>query len=105
MAVLFEYTLKNHPNILEATRYENLEFKSTELAYQASNTNPFINQIPGIIASKTGFTDLAGGNLVVAYDAGLNRPIIISVLGSSQDGRFSDTLKLVGASLDYISNE
>ena len=51
------------------------------------------------IASKTGFTDLAGGNLVIAFDAGLSHPIIISVLGSTQEGRFRDVEKLVTASL------
>lgn len=102
MAILFEYTLKNYPKILEATRYKNLQFASAEKIYNAENTNPFVDQVPNLIASKTGYTDLAGGNLVIAYDAGLNRPIIISVLGSSQEGRFTDALKLVEASLKYI---
>lgn len=102
MASLFEYTLKNQPEILEATRYKNLVFESAEKKYIAENTNEIINDIPNVIASKTGFTDLAGGNLVVAFDAGLNRPIIISVLGSSEEGRFNDVQKLVAASLKYI---
>ncbi|KKQ78190.1 MAG: hypothetical protein A3A96_00135 [Candidatus Zambryskibacteria bacterium RIFCSPLOWO2_01_FULL_39_39] len=102
MATLFEYTLRNYPEILEATRYKNLEFESSDKKYSAENTNTFIDRIPNIIASKTGFTDLAGGNLVVAFDAGLNRPIIISVLGSTEEGRFTDVLELVEASLKYI---
>lgn len=102
MALLFEYTLKNHPKILEATRYQNLRFASNEKVYSAQNTNAAVNQIPNLIASKTGYTDLAGGNLVVAFDPGLNRPIIISILGSSEEGRFEDTLKLVEASMKYF---
>lgn len=102
MALLFEYTLKNYPKILEATRYKNLRFASAEKIYSAENTNIAVDQIPNLIASKTGYTDLAGGNLVVAYDAGLNRPIVISILGSTEAGRFEDTLKLVEASLKYI---
>lgn len=105
MATLFEYTLKNYPEILEATRYKNLEFQSAQKNYPAENTNSFVDQIPNLLASKTGYTDLAGGNLVVAFDAGLGRPIIISVLGSSAEGRFSDALKLVDASLQYIQQE
>ncbi len=105
MALLFEYTLQNHPQILEGTRYKNLKFESAEKIYSAENTNAFVDQIPNILASKTGYTDLAGGNLVIAYDAGLNRPIIISVLGSTEEGRFEDTLKLVDASLKYIQAE
>lgn len=102
MAILLEYIMQNRPHLLEATRYKNLAFASAEKVYNADNTNAFVDQIPGLIASKTGYTDLAGGNLVIAFDAGLNRPIIISILGSSTDGRFSDALKLVEASIEYI---
>lgn len=104
MAILFEYTLKNYPEILEATRYKNLEFASAEKIYSAENTNTIIDKIPNVIASKTGFTDLAGGNLVVAFDAGLGRPIVISVLGSTEEGRFSDVLQLVNATLKQLPN-
>ncbi len=104
MAVLFEYTLKNYPKILEVTRYKNLEFTSAENKYSAENTNTIIDKIPDIIASKTGYTDLAGGNLVVAFDAGLNRPIIVSVLGSTQEGRFIDALKLIDATIKQLPN-
>ena len=104
MTILFEYTLKNYPQILEATRYKNLEFASVNKKYSAENTNVVIDKIPNIIASKTGYTDLAGGNLVIVFDAGLNRPIIISVLGSTAEGRFEDALKLVNATIKFISN-
>ncbi len=104
MASLFEYTLKNHPEILEATRYKNLQFASANKIYHANNTNIFVNKIPNLIASKTGFTDLAGGNLVVAFDAGLNRPIIISVLGSTEEGRFTDVLQLVETTIKQLPN-
>lgn len=102
MATLFEYTLRNYPEILEATRYKNLQFASAERVYSADNTNVLVDKIPNLIASKTGFTDLAGGNLVIAFNVGLNRPIIISVLGSTEKGRFTDVQKLVEASLKYI---
>jgi len=104
MALLFKYTLKNHPEILEATRYENLEFTSGAGVYSATNTNKFVDQIPDLIASKTGFTDLAGGNLVIAFNAGINRPIIISVLDSTEEGRFTDVLKLVKATINQLPN-
>lgn len=105
MALLFEYALKNYPEVLEATRYKNLEFQSAEKKYPAENTNMVVDKIPNIIASKTGYTDLAGGNLVVAYDAGLGRPIVVSVLGSTEEGRFNDVLQLVEASRKFISQE
>lgn len=102
MVTLFEYTLKNYPEVLEVTRYKNVNFASAARVYPAGNTNALVDKIPNLIASKTGYTDLAGGNLIVAFDAGLNRPIIIAVLGSSQEGRFSDTLQLVEATLKEL---
>lgn len=105
MATLFEYTLKNYPEILEVTRYKNLEFKSNAKKYEAENTNEVVDQIPNLIASKTGYTDLAGGNLVVAFDAGLGQPVIVAILGSTAEGRFTDVLQLVEASREYINQK
>jgi len=99
MAILFSYILKNHHSLLEATAYEIVEINSLDMLHEVTNTNNIVNEIPSLIASKTGFTDLSGGNLVIAYEAGPMRPIVISVMGSSIDGRFSDVKKLVGASL------
>ena len=69
----------------------------------AKNTNIDVEKIPGLLASKTGYTTLAGGNLVVAFDASIGRPIIVVVLGSSQEGRFKDVQSLVNASIKYVS--
>jgi len=75
------------------------------IRHVSTNTNEYVGRIPNLIASKTGYTDLAGGNLVIAFDAGLMRPIIISVLGSSREGRFTDVEKLVWATLESITRE
>jgi D-alanyl-D-alanine carboxypeptidase (penicillin-binding protein 5/6) len=99
-AKLLEYAVINAPEIVESTRHTYIEFESlSDINHLATNTNSSIDNVPGLIASKTGFTDLAGGNLVIAYDAGINRPIIIAVLGSTQEGRFKDIENLVAASL------
>ena len=52
-----------------------------------------------MLASKTGFTDLAGGNLAVAFNAGLLRPVVVVVLGSTRDEREEDVQKLIHATL------
>lgn len=65
--------------------------------YSVANTNYFADNTPGLIASKTGFTDLAGGNLVVRVDRGLGQEIIVVVLGSTREERFSDTSKILEA--------
>lgn len=96
MAFLMEHMLREYPELLEATREgEHIVYDSAGFHFSAENTNEVAVQIPGLIGSKTGYTDLAGGNLVIAFDAGLNRPVVISVLGSTRDGRFSDVMTLV----------
>lgn len=93
---LMEHILTEYPEILEATKNESTQVISdTGLTHEVDNTNPTISRIEGIIGSKTGYTDLAGGNLAVAFDAAFNRPIIVVVLGSTRTGRFEDVLSLV----------
>lgn len=102
MAVLLSSVVMEKPHLLEATTYEVFNIASQEFLHDATNTNTALGSIPNIIASKTGFTDLAGGNLAVAFDAGVNRPVVAVVLGSSYDGRFTDMEKLVRATLKRI---
>ncbi|MEK7662401.1 MAG: hypothetical protein AAB355_02840 [Patescibacteria group bacterium] len=95
VARIMEEFIVKYPDILEATAYSLVIFHSEdEKAHNAENTNKTVEKIPGIIASKTGFTDIAGGSLAIAFDAGLGQPIIIVVLGGTLNGRFSDVLEL-----------
>lgn len=104
VANLLKYILANKPELLEATKLTSSTFDSSLGAHTAVNTDTEISKIPGLIASKTGYTTLAGGNLAIAFDAGLGHPIIAVVLGSSQDGRFSDMSQLVKATLSYVND-
>ena len=54
------------------------------------NTNQTIETLSGAEASKTGYTDRAGGNLAVIVDISVGHPIVIVVLGSTRQGRFQD---------------
>lgn len=95
---LLEYMLEHYPGLLPVTTEQAIRvFNDNGDFHDAENTNPVITAIPNIRASKTGYTDLAGGNLVVAFDAGFNRTVIVTVLGSSRQGRFDDVLTLVKA--------
>lgn len=101
---LLSYILKNHPDILEATKHKRINVTSIDnFTHTAINTDEIVANIPGIKASKTGYTDMAGGNLIVAFDPELGRPIIISVLGSTVSGRFDDVEKLITATLKALS--
>ena len=98
VSFLMEYIVNNYPEIITPTQEAATRIYNTAGAYhEVNNTNEVALEIPNMIGSKTGFTDLAGGNLTIAFDAGLNRPIIITVLGSTRDERFTDVLTLVSA--------
>jgi D-alanyl-D-alanine carboxypeptidase len=106
IAFLMEHIVLQEPDILSATQENQERIYSNDGTYHdAINTNYYISEIPGLIGSKTGYTDLAGGNLVVAFDAGLNRPIIISVLGSSRHERFTDVQALVKEAQRYVAQQ
>ncbi len=99
---LLQHIITQKPTLLEATKYPVSTISSATKNHTAKNTDTIISDIPGLIASKTGYTTLAGGNLAVAFDVGLQHPIIIVVLGSTQDGRFTDVSTLVKATLAYV---
>jgi len=103
VSFLMEHIIKTYPDILIPTQQTTTRVYNASGDYHTTeNTNDIVNQIPNLIGSKTGYTDLAGGNLTIAFDLGLNRPIIITVLGSTRDERFSDVLKLVAAVQESI---
>lgn len=88
------------PTIAEATTHTAVTAYSTAgIPHSLSNTNQDVTAMPGILLSKTGFTDIAGGNLVVVFDAGINHPIAVVVLGSTHEARFTDVEKLISATL------
>jgi len=95
VAHLMEHIIENKPDLIDATTHKKLKLFSNIRQHTAINTNKIIDKLPGVIASKTGYTDLAGGNLAVAFDAGLAHPVIAVVLNSTFDGRFTDMEKIV----------
>lgn len=104
VAKLFYNTVAMHPDVFETTGLNNLKTASMgNKVHKFKNTNTDVEKITGIIASKTGFTDLAQGNLTVLIDTGINHPVAVVVLGSSEKGRFSDTEKLVAAAIQAVS--
>lgn len=99
-AKLIAYIIKNDSSLMEATGLASINFRSREF----KNTNRIIGDLPGLIAGKTGSSELAGGNLAVAVDLGYNHPVIIVVLGSTPEGRFSDVKKLYQAAVSDMIN-
>lgn len=103
VAKLMTVILNVNPELLSITTLSATNVPSLEGPVLAINTNPATKKFPGLFASKTGFTDLAGGNLAIAFDAGLYQPIIIVVLGSSEKGRVNDTLSLAKATINWFA--
>lgn len=102
-AKLIEYILKNHPEILTPTTKATTRlYNQTGGYHEANNTNSHLVNTPNILGSKTGYTDLANGNLAIVFDADQNHPVIVVVLNSSYDGRFSDVDNLIKATKETI---
>lgn len=106
IATLIGYAVANYPDIFRNTKYNELKMDSlNKISHTAVNTNKALDGIPFIIASKTGYTDLAGGNLAIVFDAGIGEPIAAVVLGSTLDGRFEDIKKLSSAAISNLSTQ
>ncbi len=96
MARLFAYAVKTYPQIFGATATKVASISSLDKIHNIDNTNTVVEEIPGIRASKTGFTGLSGGNLVVDTNKDGKETVII-VMGSTYDDRFVDMKMLTGA--------
>jgi D-alanyl-D-alanine carboxypeptidase (penicillin-binding protein 5/6) len=72
-------------------------------SFNVKNTDPMIDTLSRLLLSKTGYTDLAGGNLALVFDSGIMHPIAVVVLGSSQKERFTDGSALVAATLAHFA--
>lgn len=91
VAKLVSFGLKEFPEIYTITTKKKVEIEySTGTIRGVLNTNQQVENIKNILFSKTGFTNAAGGNLVIIVDIAEGRPVAIVVLGSSKEGRFSD---------------
>ncbi len=58
-------------------------------------TNAIDADITPLIGAKTGYTDLAGGNLLIITEYPIGQPLGVVVLGSSLLGRFTDVQKIL----------
>lgn len=101
MATLFAYAATNMPERFNATARPSVSITSIEGdVATAINTDEALDAIPGLILGKTGYTDLAGGNLGVVFRTTNGHTMTAIVLGSTQQGRFSDMRALVQAAED-----
>lgn len=104
LAVLAGALAAQSPSVAFATTQNSAQATSEGgTSFNVKNTDPIIGAVPHILLSKTGFTDLAGGNLALVFDAGIGHPIAVVVLGSSVKARFTDGAALVNAALAHFA--
>lgn len=90
------------PDILSYTINSKVDLSGLQKIYQVPNTNKEASKTVGLLASKTGFTDAAGGNLAIMFNFRINRPIVIVVLDSTVEDRFKDVNKLYFATIKSL---
>jgi D-alanyl-D-alanine carboxypeptidase len=78
------YIYKKHPEIFEITRQKSVTIHGNQLL----NINSFAQSRSDFWGGKTGFTDMAGGNLVTVFNHE-GRKLLLIVLGT--DDRFGQT--------------
>lgn len=107
VAALFAHVSKSYSSVFAGTARGDTLLTSVNGASEATaqNTNESEGVISGLIMGKTGFTDLAGGNLAVVFDVGIGHPVAVVVLGSTIDGRFRDMQALVEAVRVAVTSE
>lgn len=97
VAALTTVFLRRYPALFGTSVQPKVALFVDGRAIEATSTAGPLLDIPGLIGAKTGYTDLAGGNLVAAFDLAIGRPLIAVVLGSTYEGRFEDMRMLVEA--------
>lgn len=105
VAKLLSVILRDFYEMLAPTRHPEIQVESVlGRKITVRNSNILASSLPVLVASKTGYTDIAGGNLAIAADVGFQNPVIIVILGSTSVGRFQDALKLYEAAMIYYSS-
>lgn len=94
LAIMLWKIIEQHPGLLEITQLAGGTFSNGVETFGIQNTNKLIKDLP-IVVGKTGFTELAGGNLaVVLQKTTKSRAYVIVVLGSTEEDRFKDVVAL-----------
>lgn len=104
VALLLGEIYENNRTLLLDSSKPSGAFTSAEgFQHIASTTNELAISLPQLVGAKTGFTDLAGGNLAVLIEVAPGRPVAIVVLGSTRENRFSDVENLVDTTLQHFT--
>lgn len=95
VALLLAELTRSFPNVAEKSTVPEWTFvNESGNKHTAKNTALLAASLPGTLISKTGYTDLAGGNMALVYEPIPGRPVAIVVLGSTREERITDATAL-----------
>lgn len=98
MAVITASFASQHPEYFNLTQKPDITIPAGwGSTIRADATMLPLQDMPGFVGAKTGYTELAGGNVVALFDVEVGHPLVIVVLGSTQTARFSDVKILLEA--------
>lgn len=90
------YAFWRYPRIFTHSALSELDIISESgFPHNVKNTNVMTDKIPNLLFSKTGSTELAGGNLSIILRDRRGHIIAITLLGSTPLGRFTDMEKII----------
>lgn len=105
MSILLSYAYEEDQDVLiGSTHAANVFTSLSGFQHPAEHTSDITGTIPGELIVKTGFTDLAGGNLVVLSEIFPGRPVAFVVLGAERETRDSDIQLLVQSAKQNIKH-
>jgi D-alanyl-D-alanine carboxypeptidase len=104
VAYLFKHALLTNPELFAGTTRSGVPLGPLNFPDRAAvNTNEALEDIPGLVMGKTGTTDLAGGNVAVAFNVATGRTVIAVVLGATPESRFDDVKALAQRAREAFS--
>ncbi|MGH7141314.1 MAG: D-alanyl-D-alanine carboxypeptidase family protein [Minisyncoccia bacterium] len=97
VAMLAADFYRKYPAYFETSMNPKGSFGPLGDTFSAEPTAAPIQNIPGVLAAKTGYTDLAQGTMVAVFDVSLGHSLVAVVLHSTEQGRFQDIRTLIAA--------
>jgi len=97
LARLAKYILKNYPRLLEITTINSYEvFRSSGAFHHfiSANTNKLLEEFSGIVGGKTGWTEEAGGCLLLIIKNPRRNSYFVNVVLGAGD-RFEEMRKII----------
>lgn len=105
---LVKYISNQYPQIFKITQKQSYEVLNPDGSlhhFIGENTNKLLAEVPGIIGGKTGYTDEAGGCIVLLLENEKGGYFINVILGTvSADERFPEMKKLIDFDKEYESS-